>query len=69
MNTLFLNFENLSEVGGITKKILFQKEAMEKNGLNVSFSHIEKDGEGNHSLEHRDYNVMLELCGFELYNC
>lgn len=47
MNTLFLNFENLSEVGGITKKILFQKEAMEKNGLNVSFSHIEKDREGN----------------------
>lgn len=39
MKALFLNFENLEEIGGITKKILFEKEALEDKGFKTYLSH------------------------------
>lgn len=49
-NALFLSFENLDEIGGITNKILYQKEALQNNGFKTFLSSIKKDQCGNVSF-------------------
>ena len=49
-NALFLCFENLDEIGGITNKILSQKEALQNNGFKTFLSSIKKDQCGNVSF-------------------
>lgn len=46
-NALFLCFENLNEIGGITNKILYQKKALQNNGFKTFLSSIKKDQRGN----------------------
>ena len=58
MKALFLNFENLEEIGGITKKILFEKEALEDKGFKTYLSHIKKDNFAISTLYIDDYPII-----------
>lgn len=63
-NALFLCFENLNEIGGITNKILYQKEALQNNGFKTFLSSIKKDQYGNSSFFIDDKKLISHKSNF-----
>lgn len=58
MNALFFISESLTEYGGISKKILAQVGALERQGMKVAFSYLKTDGANGFSGRYIDEKIV-----------